>query len=185
MFTRLVSAAYQYARQQLTSFNASALEDPSDETMEKMTALFRRLAGAPTDNDDADSSREDEEDSASFLDVVVGDDDDVDEQLVIRTLRQIPETEDVLQVVDDEDKYNLMQKAIIWDKIAIVEALLARGCCCDNVGSAGGGGSGSDGSGSDPTTSLEDVNRPLHLACYLGKCEGVHTDYRSDSLRSI
>merc|ERR1719370_2056206 len=108
--------------------------------MEKMTTLFRRLAGAPADADDDDDIRPDVDD--------VG---DVDEQLVIRTLEQIPETEDVLSLVDDRDKYNLLQKAIIWEKMAIVEALLARGSCCDNVGGggSGGGGGGSDGSGSD------------------------------------
>ena len=115
----------------------------------------------------------------------------IDEEMVLRTLSSIPESEDVLRVVDG-DKYNLLQKAIIWNKVAIVEALLRRrfddgdgdvfnrspmvasgvdgsvGDASNRSPMAVSGGDGVEEAEEEP----EEVNRPLHLACFLGKCGG-------------
>ena len=141
-----MTAAYQIA-QQWTSYSNS-LEAPSDETTSAMMSLFRKLAAV------------DREADGEFARPM-----DVDEQLVLRTLREISDSEDVLQVVD-VDKYNLLQKAIIWNKIEIVKALIDRGGGCNDSNVCDGSYATVDGEAVP-----DDVNRPLHLACFLGNLD--------------
>ena len=52
-----------------------------------------------------------------------------------------------------------MQKAIIWDRLDLVSALVDAGCDCNNFPPT---------ITKTPLGFREDVNRPLHLACFLG-----------------
>ena len=154
MFTRLVNAAYSFAHH-LTSYS-NPFEAPSEETMSVLTSLFRNLATVDRQVD-GESSRST----------------DINEGLILKTLEEIPEPEDVLQVVDG-DKYNLLQKAIIWNKVAVVKALLHRGCGCSDRNTCDGnksvvGGEAVEEAVEEAEVAPEDVNRPLHLACFLGK----------------
>ena len=70
--------------------------------------------------------------------------------------------QDVLQVID-VDRYDLLQKAIIWNRLDLVKLLVERGCNCNNQSPQGMSGS---------IRPDEDNNRPLHLACFLGERGG-------------
>ena len=66
----------------------------------------------------------------------------------------------MLQIID-VDRYNLLQKAIIWDRLDLVTLLVERGYDCNGVPMV-----------ARHHKSLllrEENDRPLHLACFLGK----------------
>lgn len=92
-------------------------------------------------------------------------DNDLNLDFIEKTLTLCPPNEDIL-LVEDRDHYNLMQKAIIFDSVALVTLLLNHGCEVNGCKSA------ETCTLSKNKCSHERLGA-LHLAAFLGRTEIV------------